>query len=124
MVIIIIEEARAVERIDEIAATPGVDVLFIGTSDLSFSLGLRGNQDEPKLEAAIARIAEAGQAPRKIPGPPGRHARDCPEVYEARILTVSGADRSGPDGRRRAQLSGAIRQDGRRPSSACPILKG
>src|SRR4051812_46366260 len=34
-VIIIIEEAAAVERIDEIAATPGVDVMFIGTSDLS-----------------------------------------------------------------------------------------
>ena len=41
-VIIIIEEARAVEHIDEIAATEGVDALFIGTSDLSFSLGLRG----------------------------------------------------------------------------------
>ena len=61
MVIIIIEEARAVERIDEIAATPGVDVLFIGTNDLSFSLGLRGNQDDPRLDAAIARIVEAGK---------------------------------------------------------------
>ena len=39
-VITIIEEARAIDRIDEIAATPGIDVLFIGTSDLSFSLGL------------------------------------------------------------------------------------
>ena len=70
MVIIIIEEARAVERIDEIAATPGVDVLFIGTSDLSFSLGLRGNQDDPKLEAAIARVAEAGKRHGKFLGRP------------------------------------------------------
>jgi 2-keto-3-deoxy-L-rhamnonate aldolase RhmA len=70
MVIIIIEEARAVERIDEIAATPGVDVLFIGTSDLSFSLGLRGNQNDPKLEAAIARIAEAAQRHGKFLGRP------------------------------------------------------
>src|SRR5690242_21857228 len=46
--IAIIEEARAVDNIDEIAATPGIDVLFIGTSDLSFSLGLRGKQDDPK----------------------------------------------------------------------------
>ena len=48
MVIMIIEEARAVENIDEIAATPGIDVMFIGTSDLSFSLGLRGNQEHPR----------------------------------------------------------------------------
>src|SRR5271157_2441747 len=53
-VIIIIEEARAVEQIEEIAATPGIDVMFIGTSDLSFSLGLRGDQKHPKLQEAIA----------------------------------------------------------------------
>lgn len=70
MVIIIIEEARAVERIDEIAATPGVDVLFIGTSDLSFSLGLRGKQDDPKLQQAIARVVEAGKRHGKFLGRP------------------------------------------------------
>jgi 2-keto-3-deoxy-L-rhamnonate aldolase RhmA len=36
-----------------------VDALFIGTSDLSFSLGLRGRQDEPALASAVARIARA-----------------------------------------------------------------
>ncbi|MFN7997647.1 MAG: aldolase/citrate lyase family protein [Bryobacteraceae bacterium] len=70
MVIIIIEEARAVERIDEIAATPGVDVLFIGTSDLSFSLGLRGNQDHPKLQEAVAKVVEAGKRHGKFLGRP------------------------------------------------------
>jgi 2-keto-3-deoxy-L-rhamnonate aldolase RhmA len=52
----VVEEASALEHIDAIAATPGVDVLFIGTSDLSFSLGLRGRQDEPLLQDAIQRI--------------------------------------------------------------------
>ena len=47
-----------------------MDVLFIGTSDLSFSLGLRGNQNDPKLEAAIARIAEAGKRHGKFLGRP------------------------------------------------------
>ena len=37
MVVCVIEQASAVEHIDEIAAEPGIDVLFIGTSDLSFS---------------------------------------------------------------------------------------
>src|SRR5205807_3239373 len=73
-VVIIIEEARAVERIDEIAATPGVDVMFIGTSDLSFSLGLRGDQKDPRLQEAIAKVLEAGQRHGKFVGRPAANA--------------------------------------------------
>ena len=39
-VVAVVEDVSAVSCIDEIAATPGLDVLFIGTSDLSFSLGV------------------------------------------------------------------------------------
>src|SRR5262249_8225625 len=70
-VIAIIEEARAVERIDEIAATPGIDVLFIGTSDLSFSLGLRGDQKHAALEDAIAKVVAAAKRHGKFVGRPG-----------------------------------------------------
>jgi 2-keto-3-deoxy-L-rhamnonate aldolase RhmA len=70
MTMIVIEEASAVEKIDEIAATPGVDVLFIGTSDLSFSLGLRGRQNEPMLEENIAKVVEAGKKHGKFLGRP------------------------------------------------------
>jgi 2-keto-3-deoxy-L-rhamnonate aldolase RhmA len=70
LVVAVIEEAQAVEDIDEIAGTPGVDVLFIGTSDLSFSLGLRGRQDHPKFEAAIAKIVAAGKKHGKTLGRP------------------------------------------------------
>jgi 2-keto-3-deoxy-L-rhamnonate aldolase RhmA len=61
MVIAIIEEARAVEKIDEIAAIPGIDVLFIGTNDLSFSHGLRGKQDDPKQQDAIRKVVAAAK---------------------------------------------------------------
>ncbi|HTT61206.1 MAG TPA: aldolase/citrate lyase family protein [Bryobacteraceae bacterium] len=90
MVIIIIEEARAVERIDEIAATPGVDVLFIGTSDLSFSLGLRGNQDDPKLEAAVARIADAGKRHGKFLGRPAATPEIAMRYMERGFLLFQG----------------------------------
>ena len=70
-VIAIIEEARAVERIDEIAATPGIDALFTGTSDLSFSLGLRGDQKDPRLHEAIAKVVAAGKKHGKALGRPG-----------------------------------------------------
>ena len=71
VVITIIEEARAVENIDAIAATPGIDVLFIGTNDLAYSLGLRGNQDHPRLHEAIAKVVAAGKKHGKVVGRPG-----------------------------------------------------
>ncbi len=68
--VIVIEEAEAVQNIDEIAATPGIDVLFIGTSDLSFSLGLRGRQDVPELDEAIGKVVAAAKKHGKFLGRP------------------------------------------------------
>lgn len=70
VVVVIIEQAHAVENIDAIAATPGIDVMFIGTSDLSFSLGLRGSQDHPRLQEAIGKVVAAGQKHGKVVGRP------------------------------------------------------
>ena len=70
MVITVIEETAAIEHIDEIAATPGIDVLFIGTSDLSFSLGLRGRQNEPLLQEAIDKVVAAAKKHGKFLGRP------------------------------------------------------
>ncbi len=70
MVIVNIEEARAVENIDAIAATEGLDVLFIGTSDLSFSLGFRGKQDHPRVQEALAEIVRAARKHNKVLGAP------------------------------------------------------
>lgn len=70
LVITVVENAQGLAHVDEIAATPGIDVLFIGTSDLSFSLGLRGDQDHPKLDVAIARIVAAGKKNGKVLGRP------------------------------------------------------
>jgi 2-keto-3-deoxy-L-rhamnonate aldolase RhmA len=74
LVVAVVEDTLAVSHIDEIAATPGVDVLFIGTSDLSFSLGLRGRQDHPRLEAAVKTIAVAAKKHGKFLGRPARSA--------------------------------------------------
>jgi 2-keto-3-deoxy-L-rhamnonate aldolase RhmA len=82
MTVAVIEEASAVEEIDAIAGTPGLDVIFIGTSDLSFSLGLRGRQNEAALDAAIARIVEAGQRHGKILGRPAGSPEDVRRFRE------------------------------------------
>jgi 2-keto-3-deoxy-L-rhamnonate aldolase RhmA len=60
MVVIIIEQKQAVERIDEIVAVPGIDVVFIGPSDLSYSYGFRGRQT-PEVKEAIAKVLAAGK---------------------------------------------------------------
>jgi 2-keto-3-deoxy-L-rhamnonate aldolase RhmA len=70
LTVAIIEEHSAVEQIDAIAATPGLDVLFIGTSDLSFSMGFRGRQNEPRLQEAIATIRDAARRHGKAAGRP------------------------------------------------------
>lgn len=54
-----IEHPSAVDNIDEIAATPGLDLAFIGPGDLAMSLGIPGQFEHPKFKEAVAR-AEAG----------------------------------------------------------------
>ena len=56
-----IEDMEAVERIDEIAAVEGVDLLAVGPSDLSRSLGVSGTPDHPRLVAAIDRVRDAAK---------------------------------------------------------------
>lgn len=81
-VVTIIEEACAVERIDEIAATAGIDVLFIGTSDLSFSLGLRGDQKHPRLQEAIGKVLDAGARHGKFVGRPAASPEQVKQYQE------------------------------------------
>src|SRR5690606_10521618 len=52
---LMIESASAVENIREIAATPGVGRLFVGPSDLAFSLGVP--LGDPTVEEAIEKVA-------------------------------------------------------------------
>ena len=61
------ETAEAMGHLDAIAATPGVDGVFIGPADLSASMGHPGNPGHPDVQAAIhdgiRRILRAGKAP-------------------------------------------------------------
>ncbi len=74
IVVVIIEEERAVEQVEAIAATPGVDVIFVGTSDLSFSMGLRGNSGHPRVQEGLKRVVAAGKANGKYVGLPVKDA--------------------------------------------------
>ena len=61
-----IESAEAVQNVDAIAATDGVDGIFVGPADLSADMGFVGQMDAPQVVAAIdhvyARTKAAGKA--------------------------------------------------------------
>ena len=63
-----IETPEAVNNVDAIAGTKGVDGLFIGTGDLGFRL--KQSQDHPSLEEAIELIAAAAKKHDKAWGLP------------------------------------------------------
>ncbi len=67
LVCVQIEHQLAVENLDEILTVPGIDVIFIGPSDLSQSMGYPGNpKAEPvkrAIEQALAAIVAAGRTP-------------------------------------------------------------
>jgi 2-keto-3-deoxy-L-rhamnonate aldolase RhmA len=86
MVIANIEEATAVENIDAIASTEGLDVLFVGTSDLAFSLGFRGQQDHPRVEEALGEIVKAAQKHNKVVGVPVGNPEQVKKYLKQGIL--------------------------------------
>ena len=66
--IVQIESPSAVEASEELAATDGVDVLFVGPADLSHSLGVPGRFSEAAYQDAIKRVVAACRAHGKAPG--------------------------------------------------------
>ena len=55
-----IEDPEALDEIDAIAATEGIDALFIGRGDLTAAMGAPTN-DSPPIRDAVDRIAAAAQ---------------------------------------------------------------
>lgn len=56
-----IETRKAMENLDEILSTPGLDAVYVGPADLGLSLGgePRGDQTDPKIVDAIQTIVKA-----------------------------------------------------------------
>src|SRR4051812_2094755 len=63
-----IESPEAVEAVEGIAATDGIDVVFVGPSDLSHSMGIYRRFDDARFRAAIERVVAAAEAAGKAAG--------------------------------------------------------
>lgn len=64
-VIVQIETAHAVAQIEDIAAVPGVDALFIGPADLSGSLGVPGQMQHASVVALMTDAVRRAKAMAK-----------------------------------------------------------
>lgn len=91
VVVIQIETARGLAAREEICAVPGVDVIFIGTSDLSQSLGVE--MPSAALTQAVDQIVISAQQAQKVVGiiGPSRQALQPYADNGVYFLTV-GAD--------------------------------
>ena len=73
------ESRRAVENIDEIAATDGVDCVLVGPSDLAADLGVPEQLGAPEVQDAVAHLVSRTRAAGKAAGiftlDPGDFAR-------------------------------------------------
>jgi 2-dehydro-3-deoxyglucarate aldolase/4-hydroxy-2-oxoheptanedioate aldolase len=66
--IVQIESRAALEEVEAIAAVEGVDVLFVGPTDLSHALGIPGRLDAPEYREAVVRVARAARSAGKAAG--------------------------------------------------------
>ena len=62
LVVVQVETAEAVENLSEIVAVEGVDVIFIGPTDLSHSLGLPGEMTHPRVQETFQQIVDVVNA--------------------------------------------------------------
>lgn len=76
LLVALIEDIEGVDNIDAIAAA-GLDVLWIGTGDLTLAHGIPGERDHPKIKEAAGRILEACKKHGVAAGYPARNADDA-----------------------------------------------
>jgi 2-keto-3-deoxy-L-rhamnonate aldolase RhmA len=94
MITVMIETEEAVANADAIAATPGVDSLLIGTSDLSADMGISGQIGHERVQAAYKAVIAACKKHGKQPGMGGIYDDTWAKTYlgwGARFI-LGGAD--------------------------------
>jgi 2-keto-3-deoxy-L-rhamnonate aldolase RhmA len=78
LVIVMLETPAAIAKADAIAAVPGVDVVLIGTNDLTAEIGIPGQYADSRVEDAYRSVITACKKHGKHPGMGG--------VYETKLM--------------------------------------
>jgi 4-hydroxy-2-oxoheptanedioate aldolase len=67
-IVIQIEDAQALDHVDEIAAVEGVDVIMLGPADFSILGGFPGQFNHSRVDEALKVIARAAERHGKVWG--------------------------------------------------------
>jgi 2-keto-3-deoxy-L-rhamnonate aldolase RhmA len=96
LTIVMLESAEAVRNADAIAAVTGVDVLFIGTSDLTAELGISGQMGHKKVIDAYQVVGDACRKHGKTLGMGGVYDEENASRYVAMgaRFVLTGSDHS------------------------------
>jgi 2-keto-3-deoxy-L-rhamnonate aldolase RhmA len=68
LLIVMLENKKAIDNADAVAAVPGVDIVHVGSNDLAADLGIPGELTHPQVNAAIEQVIAACRKHNKIPG--------------------------------------------------------
>lgn len=101
LVCVQLEHEEALGNLDEILAVDGIDIFFIGPSDLSQSMGYPGDPKAPPVAKAIDATLKAIVAAGRVPGMPATAANlaqvkaaGCKYIYThlPRLLAAGAAE--------------------------------
>jgi 2-keto-3-deoxy-L-rhamnonate aldolase RhmA len=96
LTVVMLESPKAIGNADEIAAVDGVDVLLIGTSDLSSELGIAGQMGHSKIIDAYETAGAACRKHHKVLGMGGVYDEENAARYVAMgaRFVLTGSDHS------------------------------
>ncbi|HEX2830580.1 MAG TPA: aldolase/citrate lyase family protein [Burkholderiales bacterium] len=94
LVIVMVESPEAIERVEQIAAVPGIDSVLIGTNDLCAEMGIPGKFDDARVEDAYRKVVAACKKNGIHPGMGGVYDPKLMEKYigYGMRLILSGGD--------------------------------
>ena len=81
LVVAMLETPQAIANADAIAAVPGLDVLLIGTNDLTLEMGIPGKLGDERVGAAYKSVIAACKKHGKHPGMGGVYDEALLERY-------------------------------------------
>lgn len=60
-VVLLLEDRKAVDNIEEIVSVPGVDAVYLGTTDMAMDMG-EFRHDAPRVKEAVAHVTKVARA--------------------------------------------------------------
>ena len=91
LTIIMIETLSALENLESIANVPNVDVLLIGTNDLTAQYGIPGEHDDSRITQAYQKVIDVCRRTNKAVGIGGLYAR--PDLIDKYVKMADGIGR-------------------------------